>query len=143
MNPAPATLSDLIGRTPIVCEGEPGDDELNIVCQDGSRWRLYHDRDFCESVRIESIEGDLSDLVGMPIAIAEEVSSHGRAPDGYEPAPEDSPSDSWTWTFYKFATAKGHVTIRWLGESNGYYSESVDFGRMSDVEVTRAKEPTR
>lgn len=84
------------------------------------RYVFSHHQDCCESVYIESIVGDVQDLVNTPILIAEESA-------GDTPADSDaSPSESYTWTFYKFATFKGYVDIRWLGESNGYYSESVD-----------------
>lgn len=75
---------------------------------------------------MESIVGDLSDLVGSPILQAEEVEHRDETPEGA--TPPEYPG-SYTWTFYKLATIKGGVTIRWLGESNGYYSERVDMRR--------------
>ena len=77
---------------------------------------------------VESIVGDLSDLIGSRILRAEESASSERPSE--VPAPEYEPS-SQTWTFYKLATVKGYVDIRWFGESNGYYSESVDFVEVS------------
>jgi hypothetical protein len=74
-------------------------------------------------VSIEDICGDLQDLVGSTITQAEESMSDEN-PEGLK-VPEYQ--DSFTWTFYRFATAKGSVVIRWYGESNGYYSESVSF----------------
>lgn len=92
------------------------DENINFITSTGESFHMHHYQDCCEVVRIESIVGDLKDLLGHPLLIAEESSN--------QDAPTQN-SDSYTWTFYKLATFKGYVDIRWLGESNGYYSESV------------------
>jgi hypothetical protein len=102
-----------------------GDDEIVFIDMDGVKYVQYHEQDCCESVTIEDICGDLKDLVGHPILIAEEVSSEENPKDVRPKTLEYQ--DSYTWTFYKLSTVIGSVTIRWYGESNGYYSESVDF----------------
>ncbi|QZA70301.1 hypothetical protein 278BB001_150 [Bacillus phage 278BB001] len=94
---------------------DPGYSELYFYTADGDKYKMHHVQDCCESVILEDIIGDLDDLIGEPILMAEEATEYGN---GY---------DSETWTFYKFATVKGYVTLRWYGTSNGYYSESVDF----------------
>lgn len=114
-------FEDLKGKTLIAIAGGQGDDTMNFETAEGETYRLYHSQDCCESVRLEEVVGDLTDLLGSPILEAEEVSSDGA------PAPENH--DSYTWTFYKLGTIKGGVTLRWLGKSNGYYSESVQFER--------------
>ena len=100
-------------------------DEVTFTLNDGSIYKLYHSQDCCESVYVEDVVGDLSDLIGSPILEAEEVTSDENPID----VPK-SMQDSFTWTFYKLSTIKGSVTIRWYGESNGYYSESVDFCKV-------------
>jgi hypothetical protein len=120
-------LSELVGKTLKEVHGAVGDDKLGFVCEDGSVYVMWHSQDCCESVSVESIVGDLADLIGSPILLAEESTSDTDPPGvTHEYAPE-----SQTWTFYKLATIKGYVDIRWHGESNGYYSESVDFARIS------------
>ena len=124
-----AKLQDLIGKTmaSVVVkkhdfDGAP-DNEIVFTTTEGKRYHLYHDQECCEQVYIESIIGDVNDLIGHPFLMAEEVSRRG------EPNYED---ESCTWTFYKFATIKGYVDIRWSGESNGYYSENVDFEELAN-----------
>jgi len=111
------------------------DDTMTLKASDGSEYEMYHSQDCCESVYIESIVGDLDDLIGEPILVAEEVTHADRNPEGVM-VPEYQ--DSFTWTFYKLATRKGYVDIRWYGESNGYYSERVEIVRT--VEPTTDKE---
>jgi hypothetical protein len=115
-------IQELLGKTITNIDGASKDsDEIRFTCSDGGVYRLYHDQDCCEQVRVEDVAGDVSDLLGQPLLRAEERSSEDNPPED---------ADSFTWTFYELATIKGSVTIRWLGESNGYYSESVDFEKV-------------
>jgi len=120
-----AVFGELQGKTLASVEVADDKETITFLCDDGSSFKLYHERDCCESVSVEDVTGDLDDLVGTPLLQAEEVSSSN---DGDRPG-EDS--ESWTWTFYKLATIKGSVTIRWLGESNGHYSEKASFVRAA------------
>jgi hypothetical protein len=113
-------FADMLGVVMTTVSGAEGGDEMVFTAQDGRRFRFYHRSDCCETVDIQDICGDLSWLVGYPISEAAEISSDDAD------APEWA-HDSYTWTFYRFSTVRGTVTVRWLGESNGYYSESVDY----------------
>jgi len=101
-------------------------ESLTFKCHDGSEYTMLHHQDCCECVRLNDINGDLDDLIGSPILQSEESSSDATGHNGCE---------SGTWTFYKFATIKGYVTLRWLGESNGYYSESVSFDMTKEPDI--------
>jgi len=101
--------------------------ELIFTCDSGESYKLYHDQWCCEEVSIEDIIGDLNDLIGSPLLMAEEISSNINPEGIVKESQNKYYTASFTWTFYKLATIKGYVTIRWYGESNGYYSEEVDF----------------
>ena len=119
-------ISELAGLT--MAEVERQGDEIHFTATTGEKWKLHHDQDCCESVTIDDINGELSDLIGAPILQAEEVSD-GSIPDKSKHEWQDH---SFTWTFYKLATIKGYVTLRWYGTSNGYYSERVSFSKWFD-----------
>lgn len=130
-------LGVLVGKT--VIEILNTGDELIFICEDGKKYKLYHSQDCCESVYIEDINGDLQDLVGSPILLSDCVSNpefeqayedkYNKTNEyGYRTDDEGSwYPDSHTWSFYKFATIKGYVDVKWFGTSNGYYSERVSF----------------
>ena len=137
-------FGSLLGKTLTdvsVVRGEYSDNNITFTCDDGTKYVMYHEQDCCEGVYIEDICGEMAQIIGEPILMAEEVVStyddkeRGEAneavPDGW--TPESQWTDSYTWTFYKLRTMHGSVTIRWYGESNGYYSESVDFEKVPDA----------
>lgn len=116
-------FSELRLKTLVKINGAVGDDSIEFETDTGEKYILYHRQDCCESVTVDDICGDLNDLIGSPLVIAEESTNDD------EPKKDDY-DYSYTWTFYRLATIKGYVTIKWYGTSNGYYSESVDFVKV-------------
>lgn len=118
-------IDELFGKTIIKIEMESTirreEGSILFHLSNGAIYKQYHSQDCCESVWIEDINGDLDDLIGYPLLQAEEVTQN-----------DTNTSESATWTFYKFATIKGYVTIRWYGTSNGYYSESACMKKIKD-----------
>ncbi len=108
------SIDVFMGKVFVAIDVDKQNDIIKFTTDNNEWYVMRHAQDCCEDVWIESVTGDIKDLIGSPILIAEEVIQEGKE------------EDSSTWTFYKFATSKGYVDIRWIGESNGYYSESVD-----------------
>jgi hypothetical protein len=94
-----------------------------LTTKSGKVFRIFHSQDCCENVRIVGTEGNWKDLVGKVIRDF----SHVTDPGG-DPPPEYS--ESWTWTEFIFKVDDHTVISRWLGDSNGYYSEHVDFEKI-------------
>ena len=117
---ASAKIESMVGKVFTSIRGGVGSGEM-VFENATERFVFFHSQDCCESVDINDITGDLEDLVGEPLLLAEEVSGATE--------PDVEHYESYTYTFYKFASRKGYVDVRWLGESNGYYSEGVSLGR--------------
>lgn len=112
-------VKEIIGKTAINYTKD--DESIDFHFSDGSAVEFFHIQDCCESVEIDQIDGNLTDLLDSPITMAEIVENEN------EGEPKDRYDDSFTWTFLKLATIKGYVTVRWYGTSNGYYSESISY----------------
>ena len=117
-------VNKMLGKILKEIQGGAYSNELWFVLEDGTEYKMYHSQSCCESVSIEDITGDLEDLIGSPLLVAEEVSNYNFGPK------QNEYDEDYEWTFYKFATIKGSVTIRWYGSSNGYYSTSVSFVKI-------------
>ena len=103
---------------------EKGSEEIIFNTECGRQFKMFHMQYCGENVYLDDICGDPDDLIGCEILHFEERTNRGDEDS------EDKPScysGSFTWTFYDIQTSKGSVNLKWLGESNGYYSEDVWF----------------
>lgn len=117
--PAVEKLTDLRGRVLAGVIAGVGDLSMDFVLVDGTRCCLV-DGELGSGndvqINVEEVHGDLEDLLGTPLLEVEEETGE-RLPG----------EENVTWTFYRFATLKGRVTVRFFGTSNGYYSEVAEF----------------
>ena len=103
---------------------EIGSREVSIRTNDGT-YRLYHQQDCCEYVCVVKVIGNVNELIGE-VLFAEEDSG-AREPDWYDESFNDS---SHTWTKYVLKTANASLEFWFLGESNGYYGESISIKKI-------------
>ena len=114
-------IKEMIGKVFASVKSDEG--AVYFKQEDGTGYVFHHHQECYEGVGVDDIAGDLEDLEGSPLTQAEEAQND-------PPEVQRSLGGSETWTFYKFATVKGYVTVRFYGESNGYYSESVELCRL-------------
>lgn len=124
-----AVLNELIGLTITEVHGLEKQSEQVILSAGDKHFEFYHEQDCCESVDLEDFEGDAEDLVGGLVIRAEEYDSDSdyiKTRNLILNNPVLEPEyGSATYTFYRISTTKGDLWMRWMGESNGYYSEEI------------------
>lgn len=116
----------------VITDWQQSNDELTLFIREGEfkKVNFYHVQDCCESVMIHSVEGEFSNLLNCPLILVDE-DAHSNSLDS------EAEGESWTWTIYTFKTEKGTVVVKWIGNSNGYYSESVNM-RITKTDGTVA-----
>ncbi len=109
------------------------DDDVTLV--------LTHEQNCCEDVTLEDVVGDLNDLVGHPLLVSElRTTYEAEEARGLDEILElvklddvecikrtFASAEAYEWAFYEFRNIKASVTLRYVGESTGYYSTDVGF----------------
>ena len=95
-------------------------DQILLTTRSGRQFLIYHEQKCCETVEISGQDGSFDKLIGKPI-----VEARDNAVDTSEEA-----ADSQTTTTLVFRVDDQTVISRWIGDSNGYYSESVDIAEL-------------
>lgn len=100
-------------------------DELVLYFTDDSCGTFFHSQECCESVSITSTELEISKL---DECLGKVLTSYCEDIDYNTTQDISWHIDPFTNTTQIFNFEGVELKIKWVGESNGYYSESVDFG---------------
>lgn len=121
-------MKDIIGKRIIDVKLSKGRDDLTLETSDGYTFRLYHEQDCCESVELsdDTTDEEIQSLRGQTIL---DYQMHTERPEDTERY------ESITHTFYTLKTMDSTVVLRWIGESNGYYSEEVNEEVRKDKDI--------
>jgi len=109
-------LERIIGATIQEVTGCERESKCVTFLTDRGTLRLLHHQNCCERVYLEDANGDISDLIGGVVSVAEERSNQEGERGEYRTK----------YTFYTIRTTKGDLDLRWIGRDNGYYGVSVD-----------------
>ncbi len=121
-----ADFFQLVGQT-IIEVVKINESDFLLSTWEGNLYALYHSQNCCEHVRLKSLIGEFGDVIGTPITLAESV--HTEADPPWYKLPQWG-RDSYTWSKFILETTNGRLELWFLGESNGYYGESVDFVKV-------------
>jgi len=115
------TVETLVGEILTHIDIDPDNDVILLTTQSGRQVRIFHDQDCCESVAIKGTDGEWHNLIGKPIVEATQEESQD----------DTSEFESCTHTQLSFRVDDATVISRWIGTSNGCYSESVDLEEIT------------
>ncbi len=120
-------IGAIVGEVLTHIDTNESNDEILLTTRSGKTIKIFHQQDCCENVRIEGTDGNWHDIVGKVIIEASKSEF-----DECEPKPSEW-AESWTRTELKFRSDAATVISRWIGESNGYYSEGVDIADVTNA----------
>jgi len=136
-NPCPylsRRFLDLVGKTIVRGDMRKGADKVWFETADGMLFTMfmYEDPMTEQAVWLEDVVGDMDIILNTEILKAEVVTRESQG----------DPASDWRyqdWTYYKLATIKGYVDMRWCGVSSyDGYSRDV-LVTMHDLSVVMAR----
>ena len=103
-------------------ENGDGGDAIKFTTDLHDIYLLTHLQDCCEDVYLESITGDINNVLNNPIISADVIEGECKW--------DDKGDIHSTFVFYEIKTVKGLITIRFNGSSNGNYSEKAELYKI-------------